>query len=108
VSAAKWVVTTTGATDPELAHSGRELFYRDGAKNLVAVEVSISPVFSLGPSVVLFSTLKLAPYLPQQRFAVSPDDQRFIMNRPKMTDALDQVIVVENWFDELSAGRPQP
>ncbi|HEX9607289.1 MAG TPA: hypothetical protein VF962_08670, partial [Gemmatimonadaceae bacterium] len=97
-SAAKWAVSTRGGTEPEWSHSGSELFYRDGAKNLVAVGVKTNPTFSLGRSAVLFSTA--APY---PRFTVAPDDRRFLTIRPQVTGPPDKLIVVENWFEELKA-----
>ena len=33
----KWLVSTNGGIEPAWAHSGRELFYRDGSGNVVAV-----------------------------------------------------------------------
>jgi len=97
-SEAKWAVSTRGGTEPEWSHSGSELFYRDGAKNLVAVGVKTNPTFSLGRSAVLFSTA--APY---PRFTVAPDDRRFLTIRPQVTGPPDKLIVVENWFEELKA-----
>ena len=102
-SAAKWAVSTRGGTEPEWAHSGRELFYRDGARNLVAVDVKISPTFSLGRSVVLFSGAGFYPYFAGQRYAVAPDDRRFLFVRPLAPGTPDRVIVVDNWFEELKA-----
>jgi hypothetical protein len=79
------------------------LFYRDGAKNLVAVDVKTNPTFSLGRSAVLFSTAGFAPYLVNSRYAVAPDDRRFMMVQAKAPDTPDKLIVVENWFEELKA-----
>jgi len=102
-SAAKWAVSTRGGTAPEWSHSGSELFYRDAARHLVAVDVNTNPTFSLGRSAVLFSTAGFAPYLSIQRYAVAPDDRRFLMIRPLATGTPDKLIVVENWFEELKA-----
>jgi serine/threonine-protein kinase len=99
-SGAKWAVSTHGGTEPEWSHSGRELFYRDAAKNLVAVEVGTHPIFSLGRSTVLFSCAAFYPY-QSFRYAVAPDDRRFLMVRPEAATAADRVIVVDNWFEEL-------
>jgi hypothetical protein len=53
-AAAKWAVSTRGGTEPLWSHSGKELFYRDVAGNLMAVEVRSTPTFSLGRSTALF------------------------------------------------------
>jgi hypothetical protein len=34
---------------------------------------------------------------------MSTDDQRFMMIRPQAASVPDKLIVVENWFEELSA-----
>jgi hypothetical protein len=34
---------------------------------------------------------------------VAPDDRRFLMVRPLATGSPDNIIVVENWFEELKA-----
>src|SRR6266513_1297711 len=53
-SRAKWVVSTGGGARPLWSHSGNELFYRDGAGNLVAVQVKTKPTFAVGRRTVLF------------------------------------------------------
>jgi DNA-binding SARP family transcriptional activator len=98
--AAKWAVSTSGGTDPEWSHRGNELFYRDGAGNLVAAEVKTSPTFLIGRATSLFSTVGLEMLLGLKGYAVSPDDRRFLMIRPAV-GAPEKLIVVENWFEEL-------
>jgi hypothetical protein len=36
-------------------------------------------------------------------YAVAPDDQRFLMIRSRAASGSDELIVVENWFEELKA-----
>jgi hypothetical protein len=98
--AAKWAVSTSGGTDPEWSHRGNELFYRDGAGNLVAVEVKTSPTFLIGRATSLFSTVGLEMVPGLKGYAVSPDDRHFLMIRPAV-GATEKLIVVENWFEEL-------
>jgi hypothetical protein len=87
---------------PEWSDRGNELFYRDGAGNLVAVEVKSSPTFSIGRATSLFSTIghEMVPGL--KGYAVAPDDHHFLMIRPTV-GAPEKLIVVENWFEELKA-----
>ena len=100
--AAKWAVSTRGGTEPLWSHNGRELFYRDGARNLLAVEVSTTPTFSLGRSTALFRAggfvYEMAP-----QYAVTSDDRHFLMIRPLADSVPDTLIVVDNWFEELKA-----
>ena len=95
-------VSTDGGDDPVWAHSGRELFYRNGPNELVAVEVSGTPTFVVGQQAVLFS---MADYLPSNGnplYTVSPDDQRFVMLRMGDEDAASaEAYLVTNWFTEL-------
>ena len=102
--AAKWVVSSRGGTEPVWSHSGRELFYRDGAGNMVAVTVRTIPTFSLGASVVLFSTAEFRSAETQAQYAVSRDDRRFLMIRSFVAPTTsEKLVVVENWLDELKS-----
>jgi serine/threonine-protein kinase len=101
--AAKWAVSSHGGTEPQWSHSGSELFYRDGFGNLVAVEVKTTPTFSLVRSTVLFPAGGFHAFLLAPQYATSTDDQRFLMIRPQAASVPDELIVVENWFEELRA-----
>ena len=95
-------VSPDGGLDPVWARSGRELFYRNGANELVVVQVSGDPTFAAGQQEVLFS---MADYLPTNGnplYDVSPDDQSFVMLRigDEETAASD-LILVQNFFEEL-------
>ncbi len=85
------------------AHSGRELFYRNGANELVAVQVTGDSIFTPGQQDVLFS---MADYLigdGHPMYDVRPDDQRFVMLRIEDEDLESdtELILVTNWFEEL-------
>jgi serine/threonine protein kinase len=99
----KWSVSSAGGTEPLWSHRGSELFYRDGAGNLVAVAVTTSPTFSVSRSASLFSATPYRAYTVGLEYAVSPDDRRFLMIRPVATDLPDKLTVVDNWFQELKA-----
>jgi len=102
-SGGKWAISTGGGTEPLWSHRGTELFYRDASGNLVAVEVDTDPTFSVGRATVLFPAAGYTsrPFTPQ--YAVAPDDRRFLMVRPVGSGSPDNIIVVENWFEELKA-----
>jgi len=99
--ATKWSVSSHGGTEARWSHSGRELFYRDGAKNLVAVAITTNPTFSVGRSTTLFAAGGFSSDELSVQYAVAPDDQRFLMIRPLVASGPDKLIVVENWFEEL-------
>jgi eukaryotic-like serine/threonine-protein kinase len=94
-------ISTDGGTEPLWNPRGKELFYRSGYK-MMSVDVSTEPAFSAGKPKVLFegsylSTLGTLPF-----YDVSPDGQRFLMLEPmEQTAALTQIVVVQNWFEEL-------
>jgi eukaryotic-like serine/threonine-protein kinase len=102
-AAAKWPVSTRGGTEPLWSHSGKELFYRDGAGNLMTVDVKTNPTFSLGRSRELFPADGFASDERGLDYAVAPDDRRFLMIRPLAASSPDKLIVVDNWFEELKA-----
>ena len=95
-------VSTNGGREPVWAHSGRELFYVNGANELVAVQVSSDPGFAPGQQEVLFS---VAAYLRNPAVAmydVSPADRRFVMFRfDDDGPVASELIWVENWAEEL-------
>ena len=92
-------VSTDGGIEPLWAHSGRELFYRNGANELVAVEITDDPTFAAGQQHVLFSMASYLTSNGRPQYDVSADDQRFVMLR--IMDQGDQLILVDNWFEEL-------
>jgi hypothetical protein len=102
-AAAKWAVSTGGGTEPRWSHSGKELFYRDVAGNLVAVEVHSTPTFSSARSTILFPAGAYLSFARGAEYAVAPDDRRFLMIRQIPGSVPDELIVVDNWFDELKA-----
>jgi hypothetical protein len=79
------------------------LFYRDGDANLVAVPVRSSPTFSTGDAVTLFPAAGFRAGGVGAEYAVAPDDRRFLMIRPAAGGSAEQIVVVENWFEELKA-----
>lgn len=100
---AKSPVSTLGGTEPTWSHRNGELFYRDGAGNLVAAEVKTTPTLSLGHSTTLFPAAGFAADANHRQYAVAPDDRRFLMIRALGAVEPDKLVVVDNWFEELKA-----
>jgi hypothetical protein len=103
VAAARWQVSTTGGGEPVWAHSGREIFYRNGRNELIAAEVRIGPSFSVGEQKTIFA---ITPYLDlgfMQSYNISPDDRRFLMVREGAPSQVSELILTENWLQELKA-----
>ena len=98
--AGKWAISAGGGTEPLWSHRGSELFYRAASGDLVAVAIHTQPRFSLGRSAALFPAAGFTSHRFGPQYAVAPDDRRFLMIR---AGTPDQLIVVENWFEELRA-----
>ncbi len=99
----KWQVSTDGGIEPAWAHSGRELFYKNGRDELVRVEVLRGVTFVTGETHVLFSTRQYRSNPFRRQYDVTPDDQRFVMIRNLGAEEASELIVVENFFEELKA-----
>ncbi len=101
----RWQVSRAGGAEPLWSHSGRELFYIDGAGSLVAVTVVADPNFSTGQETTLFDGSNPRWIDPIYRYYdVTADDQRFVMVRTAGLaggTSQSQVVIIDNWFTEL-------
>ena len=103
---AKWPVSVGGGTEPSWSRDSDELFYRNGLGDMVAVGVTLEPTFSAGPTSVLFSATPYLDNAVHRQYDVSPDAQRFVMIRPAGGGIEGQLILVQNFFDEVRARVP--
>jgi len=105
VNEARWLVSTVGGVEPVWAHSGRELYLKNNAADLVAAEVRTDPTFSVVRRNVLFPTGR--DYITNGNhptYDVSSDDQPFVMiRRDAVTESAVNLVFVQNWFDEVKA-----
>jgi serine/threonine-protein kinase len=101
----RWQVSTGGGTQPLWARSGQELFYRNG-EAVIAVPIETDPNFRQGnPEMMFEGDHFLAQGGPN--YDVSPDGEQFLMIREvEDTSATLQIIVVQNWFEELNRLAP--
>ena len=110
----KYPISTAGGTSPVWGPEGRELFYRDGqdGQAVLVVPIDTEGGFAAGTPEVLFE----GPYLPEipngRQYDLAPDGQRFLMVKEGAatgdTSTPSQIIVIENWFEELKARVPLP
>lgn len=98
---AKWAVSSRGGIHPLWSHRGDELFYRDTTGDFFAVGIKTTPTFSSARPRRLFEAKR--PLYPFSGYAVSADDQRFLITRHLHAGSTDKLIVVENWFEELKS-----
>jgi eukaryotic-like serine/threonine-protein kinase len=104
----KWQVSVNGGQAPLWAHGGRELFFVDGTRNMVAVPVSAGTSPQLGDRKVLFhltDDLYLGDPENYTPFDITPDDRHFIMARQvrAATTGRPTFLLVDNWFEELKS-----
>ena len=108
------LVSTDGGRLPLWSPDGSELFYRTPRGGLMAVPVlETEPTFRPGVPELLFETQY---YLggSVRTYDLHPDGQRFLMvkDAPLTDDSgssgRTEIILVENWFDELKRLVPVP
>ncbi len=68
----------------------------------MAAEVVTTPAFSVGERRPLFSAIQYLRGANSRHYDVTPDDQRFVFVGPVGIGG-GELIVVENWFEELKA-----
>ena len=96
------LVSVNGGTDPVWARNRPELYYRNGVGEMVVVSVLPGADFVTGPEQVLFPATNYRRDFYHAAFDVTADGQRFVMIRESDSGSLDEdLIVVENWFEEL-------
>jgi serine/threonine-protein kinase len=93
-------VSVAGGMEPTWAQNGRELFYVSGNQEMVVADVETSPVFRRLGEHVLFSTADYVIQNLYHSYAVSHDDQRFVMLK-RLRGSRDEVMLVLNFFEEL-------
>ena len=101
----KWQISTDGGEQPVWARNGKELFYRNGDKQMV-VDITASSTFTAGTPRLLFSGAFLTQGGPGPNYDVSTDGQRFLMVQAAGSQATRQINVVLNWTEELKKKVP--
>jgi hypothetical protein len=84
------------------------LFYESATGDLMAASVTTEPSFSAGAPRRLFGGIgsQFWQSTSARYWDVSPDDRRFLMVRTagvSQAPGAGQLVVVENWFQELRA-----
>ena len=96
----KWQISTEGGVRPIWARNGRELFYRNGGKLMVA-SITSDPAFNAGKPRLVFEGRYWHAGLD---YDIAPDGQRFVMIKESEEHGdATQIHVVLNWFEELKS-----
>ena len=102
----KWQVSVNGGGAPLWSRNGRELFFVDGSRSMVAVPVAPGAVPTFGAHKVLF-TMPPELYLLEREFYtpfdISADGQRFLMSRQRRAASRppEPLVLTLNWRTEL-------
>ena len=105
-------ISNGGGTEPLWSRDGRELFFggliEDGTFSLKVVTISVADGLEIGPAQVLFPV----PNRPENEtfriggnsgptYDISPDGSRFLMIKESTGPPQTEIIVIQNWFEEL-------
>ncbi|MBI3050348.1 MAG: hypothetical protein HYY76_18790 [Acidobacteria bacterium] len=103
----RWQISTGGGTRPLWARTGRELFYLSPTGALMRVPVEGGTAWTSGAPVRLLNEgcFTIPGGNPGRTYDIAPDGLRFVMikagGRSDQTTVAPQIIVVQNWFEEL-------
>jgi hypothetical protein len=105
VNSGRWQLSTTGGTQPLWARNGQELFYVALDGSLMRVPVERGPSWRAGTPAKLFDNAYawVVPGFVNRSYDVSADGRRFLTIKlaSEQTGAPNNLIVVQNWFEEL-------
>jgi len=98
----RWQVSNDGGYSPQWRGDNKEIFFFQG-NDLMAVEVSMAENrFEIGQPEKLFSkALNFSGVFSTTRYCASNNGQKFLMNVPLQTQSNDNIILVQNWLEEL-------
>jgi Tol biopolymer transport system component len=93
----KWQISTSGGVSPHWSADGRELFYVNPDRELMAVEVKPGSEFEVSPPKLLFT---LSTITAQGAYEVSADGRRILQGVSRETIG-PPVTLVLNWTSEI-------
>ncbi len=93
------MVTDQVCDSPVWHPDGSSIFCLDVSGNIVEIEIQTNPTISLMPARVVvegnFESLD-----------ITPDGRRFLVIKTELGEPITELIVVENWFEELKRKAP--
>jgi len=98
--AGKWQISGSGGAQPQWRKDGKELFYIDAAKNLMAVPVLEGETFNFGTPRPLFG-VAVDNFDSPNRYVVAENGQKFMVNVPLGDGSANPVTITVNWNREI-------
>ena len=92
----KWLVSTSGGSQPMWRRDGRELFYLGADRQLMAVEVRAGTTIETGVPRPLFD-VRVSAIDFRNHYQPSADGQRFLVASISAEEAAPPITVVVNW-----------
>jgi Tol biopolymer transport system component len=99
-SGGQWLISNGGGSQPHWRGDGKELFYLAPDRTLMAVDVNTASTFETSAPKPLFAT-QVSGYNSPNRYVVSADGQRFLVNSPAGEVNQTPITVVLNWSGTL-------
>jgi Tol biopolymer transport system component len=96
----KWQISTSGGDQPHWRRDGKELYYIAPDKKLMAVSVKLGDTLESGAAIPLFQT-QVSHFASTNRYDVTADGQRFLVNSPVETTKEAPFTVILNWTSTL-------
>ena len=96
----KWLISNGGGSGPSWREDGRELYYIDLERKLMAVDVTTGSVPQVGAPRVLFQAPPKSPDHVLPDWGNSPDGKRFLFLVPERQDDVPFTVVL-NWQADL-------
>ena len=111
VDGGRWQVSSGGGTQALWSPDGRELYFVDLQGRIMAASVRPGPAFVADSPRILFNGLivRNPDGFPGRMYDVSPDGRRFLVSKGSESDdtaPAPQIVVVQNWFEELKRLAP--
>jgi Tol biopolymer transport system component len=94
----KYLISTSGGTDPVWVSGGRELIYRVGTR-IMAVPMQVTPAFAAGTPRPLFDGAFEVSDV-DRNFDVSADGTRFLMIRSESAELSPEFRLVFDWAEQ--------
>jgi len=105
VNNGRWQVSTAGGTHPVWARSGEELFFLSPAGEVMGVRIMRGSTWNASAPVKLVDAGYYTNPGGDRTYDVAPDGRRFLMIKRSdpatLTSAAPQMVVVQNWFEEV-------
>jgi serine/threonine-protein kinase len=108
-------ISVEGGSQPAWSRDGRELFFTTNpdaeSRNvrLLAVDIKTTPTFTAGVPKLLPVAVRFSS--PSRSYDVSSDSKHFITVRDKDPEPVPQpaqIVIVQNWTEELKRLVPTP